>query len=249
MTAPIAVQLYTLRVEIKNDLHGVIHKLAEIGFAGVEPFGGLDYQALAKLLKDHGLAATSAHLGLPIDANNRAALDAAEAYGIKRIVVPWQPEDRFATADSIKQVADDLNEAARFVSQYGYELGYHNHWFEVDIVDGRPAYQIMLDHLDPSVFLEVDTYWVKVGGLDPAAVVKELGSRAPLLHIKDGPGVRGQAMLAAGEGVMDFPAIIEASAGNADYLIVELDACDTDMMTAVEKSFGYLTSKGLGHGR
>jgi sugar phosphate isomerase/epimerase len=249
MSAPIAVQLYSLREEIQSDLHGVIHRLADIGYVGVEPFGGLDHHTLAKLLKDHGLVASSAHLGLPIDQNNRAALDAAEAYGIKRIVVPWQPEDRFTTVDGIKQVTDELNEAARFISQYGYELGYHNHWAEVGIVEGRPAYQIMFENLEPNVFFEIDTYWVRVGGLDPAAVVKEMGSRAPLLHIKDGPGVRGQAMLAAGEGVMDFPAIIEASGGNAEYLIVELDYCDTDMMTAVEKSFGYLTSKGLGHGR
>lgn len=249
MTAPIAVQLYSLREEIQSDLPGVIRKLADIGYVGVEPFGGLDHQAVAALMKEHGLTANSSHLGLPINADNRAALDAAEAYGLKRIVIPWQNPERFQTADSIRQVADDLNEAARFLTQYGYELGYHNHWFEVEMVDGRPAYQIMLENLDPNVFLEIDTYWVKVGGLDPAAVVKEIGSRAPLLHIKDGPGNREQAMVAAGDGIMDIPAIVEASGGNAEWLIVELDRCDTDMMEAVEKSYQYLTLKGLAHGR
>jgi sugar phosphate isomerase/epimerase len=157
------------------------------------------------------------------------------------------PPERFGSSDSIKQVTDELNQAAHFVNQYGYTLGYHNHWFEVAMVEGRPAYQIMLEHLDPSVIFEIDTYWVKVGGLDPAAVVQELGARAPLLHIKDGPGNLEQAMLAVGEGVMDFPAIIAVA--QADALIVELDRCDTDMMTAVEKSYQYLTSKGLAQGR
>ena len=32
-----------------------------------------------------------------------------------------------------------------------------------------------------------------------------------------------------------------------EWLIVELDACATDMMTAVEGSFRYLTAAGLGH--
>ena len=39
MSAPIAVQLYSLREEIQTDLAGVIRKLADIGYVGVEPFG------------------------------------------------------------------------------------------------------------------------------------------------------------------------------------------------------------------
>jgi sugar phosphate isomerase/epimerase len=247
MSAPIAVQLYSLREEIQKDLPSVMRKLADIGYVGVEPFGGLDHQAVAKLCREYGLTATSAHLGMPIDANNRAALEAAEAYGIKRIIIPWVSPKRFQSVDSIRQVADDLNKTAQFISQHGYELGYHNHWFEVEQVEGRPAYQILMETLDPGIFFEVDTYWVKVGGLDPVAVVREMGNRAPLLHIKDGPGNREQAMLAVGDGVMDVPGIIGAS--NADAFIVELDRCDTDMMTAVEKSYQYLTSKGLAYGR
>jgi hypothetical protein len=32
-------------------------------------------------------------------------------------------------------------------------------------------------------------------------------------------------------------------------MIVELDACATDMLEAVEKSLRYLTGKGLAHGK
>jgi hypothetical protein len=69
-----------------------------------------------------------------------------------------------------------------------------------------------------------------------------------LLHIKDGPAVRGEPMVAVGDGVLDVPSIIQAGAGSTQWLIVELDACATDMMEAVEKSYDYLVGKGLARG-
>ena len=97
-----------------------------------------------------------------------------------------------------------------------------------------PPYKIMLEHLSPEVLFELDTYWVKIGGQDPAAVLAELGSRAPLIHIKDGSGVPGNFnMKAAGQGVMDFKPIF-ARAKNAEWLISELDGCETDMLQAIK---------------
>ena len=59
-------------------------------------------------------------------------------------------------------------------------------------------------------------------------------------RIKDGPCTEKDAMVAAGVGVMDFPSIFEAAAGNVDWAIVELDRCATDMLEAVAKSYRYL---------
>ena len=72
-------------------------------------------------------------------------------------------------------------------------------------------------------------------------MINTFGERAKLLHIKDGPGIAGQSPMAVGDGVMDVPSILAADAGKADWLIVELDSCDTDMMEAVEKSYNYLS--------
>ena len=83
----------------------------------------------------------------------------------------------------------------------------------------------------------------------PPAIVAKAGKRAPLLHIKDGPGDKEKAMTAVGDGIVDFPAIVKAAAGNEEWLIVEMDRCDSDLMTAVQRSFEYLKGKGLGRGR
>ena len=55
-------------------------------------------------------------------------------------------------------------------------------------------------------------------------------------------------MTAVGSGSMDIPAVVNA-ATSAEWLVVELDRCDTDMIAAVKGSIDYLTSKGLGHGK
>jgi sugar phosphate isomerase/epimerase len=82
-------------------------------------------------------------------------------------------------------------------------------------------------------------------------MVRLFGQRAPLLHVKDGPaGPDTDAdMVAVGDGQVDYPAIIAAAEGTAEWLIVELDRCATDMMTAVERSYHYLVGEGLAHGK
>jgi sugar phosphate isomerase/epimerase len=141
-----------------------------------------------------------------------------------------------------------LNGAAEVAREHGMTVGYHNHWQEFNLVDGRPAYEHMLERLDPSVFWELDTYWAHVAEHDPAEVLRKLGSRATLIHVKDGPGNMTDPMTAAGEGVMDWPHVLTAAEPHAEWLIVELDRCATDMMAAVDRSYRYLTSKGWGHG-
>jgi sugar phosphate isomerase/epimerase len=128
------------------------------------------------------------------------------------------------------------------------KVGYHNHSWEFESIGDTTPHQLMRQYLDASVFFEVDTYWAQTAGADAAQVVKELGSRAPLLHIKDGPATKEAPMTAVGEGKMDVPAIVKAGEGSTEWLIVELDRCATDMMEAVEKSYTYLVGKGLARG-
>ena len=92
------------------------------------------------------------------------------------------------------------------------------------MVNGRLAIDILRE-TRPSIQFELDTYWIQVAGQNPAAVVAEFGKQA-LLHIKDGPATRDGDMVAAGQGVVDIPAIIAAGGDNTDWLIVELIAAE-----------------------
>jgi sugar phosphate isomerase/epimerase len=176
-------------------------------------------------------------------------IDEAAAFGCKRAVCPWRPPETFGSADGIKELAAQLNAANDTLKQHGITLLYHNHDFEMGKVDGTTGLQSLVNQLDPAIGIELDTYWVQVGGIDPVALIRDLGSRVHLIHVKDGHIDPKSPMLAVGEGKMDYAAIVAALPSSVEWLVVELDQCGTDMIEAVQKSATYLVGKGLGHGR
>jgi sugar phosphate isomerase/epimerase len=107
----------------------------------------------------------------------------------------------------------------------------------------------LIDHLDPTVFAELDMYWATLGGADPRQVIADLGDRLWVLHVKDGPCDAPESpMVAVGSGTLDIPAIL-ASAPTAKWHVVELDRCATDMYTAIADSYAYLVGGGFSQGR
>jgi sugar phosphate isomerase/epimerase len=247
---PVAVQLYSIRETLAKGFEAGVRKVAEMGYAGVETAGfpGTTPEAAARLFRELGLAVSSAHSPLPIGDKKNEVLDTMAAIGCKRIVLAWLPEAQFESLEGVYQAADMLNAAAEVAREHGLRVGYHNHWQEFNVVEGRPAYEHMLERLDPDVLWELDTYWAMVAEHDPADVIARLGPRASLLHLKDGPGTRQDPMSAVGDGVQDWPHILAAGEKYAEWLIVEIDRTAGDMMTAVDRSLQYIVSKGWGHG-
>lgn len=248
MAKPISVQLYTVREACKDDFPGVLKKIADIGFRGVEFAGlhGMEPTAVRKILDDLGLQVSSAHMPMPNKDNAQQVIDDCKTLGVPRLVTgPGGPIDTLANvhACTVKQ-----NAAVALLDGTGIELGLHNHWREFEDTEGRLPEDVMLENV-PGLFAELDVYWIAVGGPDPAETVARLKSRAPLLHIKDGNIDPPQPHTAVGKGVLDMPSIIAAAdPGVVDWLIVELDSCATDMMQAVQDSYDYLVGTGLAAG-
>jgi sugar phosphate isomerase/epimerase len=250
MSLPIAVQLYSLREQAEKDYASVIRSVAEIGYAGVEParFPGTTAEKAAELFRKYGLQVPSAHLDLPLGNVKNEVLDAMKAIGCK-LLISGKGEADFKTPDLLKSTCDLFNEANAVCKTNGLRFGIHNHWWEYLKLGDRYVYELMLDRLDPSIEFQLDTYWIRTAGVDPAAVIRTMGKRATTLHIKDGPCVKGEPMTAVGAGVMKFAPIIEAGKGSTEWLIVEIDRCATDMLEAVTESFRYLVRERFGRGK
>lgn len=261
MPAKIGLQLYTLRDQIQADIRGTFERLSEIGFAGVETAfwpEGVTVADAGKLLKEFGLPVCSAHCELPLGDQQSKMLEIAETFECKKMIWHGWPEDkRYKTLDGIKELAYLYNEATIFARSKGLQFGIHNHWWEFrNRIGERYAYQVLLDYIDASIFFEVDTYWVKVAGFDPAKIVGDMGKRAPLLHIKDGPArwtdsltTNPEPMVAVGSGAQNFPEIVKAANGNTEWMIVEMDYTTTDVFTAIQESYDYLTKNRLATGK
>jgi sugar phosphate isomerase/epimerase len=249
---PISVQLYSFRDEAAKDFEGVLRRIGDVGFVGVEfaGFHGLTPKQYAAIVAEAGLVTSSAHLtDLTPDGFN-AALDDLQEIGCNVAVCAFLPPERFADLGGVQASADALNEANDIAASRGVSLGYHNHWWEFStILDGQTAWSALIERLEPSVFTELDIYWATLGGADPRQVIADLGERLWLLHVKDGPCDAPESpMVAVGSGTLDIPGIL-ASAPTAKWHIVELDRCATDMLTAVSDSYRYLVGSNLSQGR
>jgi len=248
MTIPIALQLYSVRELLANDFEKTVRQVAAIGYQGVEPAGfpGTTPEKAASLFEQLNLEVTSLHAPPPLGDEKSRSIDLMKIFGCPYLIVPYMPDENFETYDGIRKVCDVLNEANHVAKENNFSLGYHNHWWEAEyLVDGKPAYQTMLELLEPDIIFQVDTYWMKVGGLDVPKVFESLRQRTPLVHVKDGPGDKSQPMTAIGRGIMDWDAIIPGIAETTKWLIVEMDRCETDTLQAVNDSFTYLKGKNF----
>ncbi len=269
MIPQITVQLYSVRDLAKQDYAGTIRAIAETGFGCVEPAGypGFSAKQAAELFKELGLKAPSAHIGLPIGDNKNAIIEEALMMGHKYLITGCPPKfkEHYTSLDNVKAMAELYSEAAANLAPHGLQVGYHNHDWDLIEIDGRRSYQVFLENTPDSVLYEADIFWVARAGLDPAAFIKEIGARGKALHFKDGivsneatfkeaETESGKIMVsdaipfrAAGTGQVDLLAASKAVA-NAEYIAVELDNFEGDMMQAIKDSYAYLTTNKIAQG-
>jgi sugar phosphate isomerase/epimerase len=98
---------------------------------------------------------------------------------------------------------------------------------------------VLAELLAPEVFLEIDTYWAAVGGADVPNVLRKLGPRVELLHVKDGPLEKGEPNVAVGSGGMPVADVL-AAAPKTVWRVIEFDECATDLFTAIGESRAYV---------
>ncbi|HEX9087433.1 MAG TPA: sugar phosphate isomerase/epimerase, partial [Arthrobacter sp.] len=95
----------------------------------------------------------------------------------------------------------------------------------------------------PELVLEVDTYWVAVGGQDPVDILTKLGDRVKFIHIKDGPlTTDNKAQLPAGQGKVAVWDVIGA-AKSLEVGVVEFDDYSGDIFQGIAESLAYLNAE------
>jgi sugar phosphate isomerase/epimerase len=240
-----SVQLYTLRNAIQEDLSGTIRRVADLGFTQVEPYNFVATATeLGEALRENGLTAPSGHAPL-LSQNQDEIFAAAKELGIATVIEPYITADRWQSAEDVRATAGKLNEAAKKGAEYGIRVGYHNHQWELEsTIDGRTALEYFADLLDPELVLEVDTYWVAVGGHDPVDILATLGDRVKFIHIKDGPLTTDtKAQLPAGKGKVAVLDVI-AAAKSLEVGVVEFDDFDGDIFDGIAQSLRFLQEAG-----
>jgi sugar phosphate isomerase/epimerase len=248
----IAVMAYTVLEQATADLDGTLAGVASMGYLGIETYGLVERFGPARVrdaVARAGLTVTSAHTPFPAGAEAERLLDQSAELGATTLI--WSLErEEFDSPAAIATGVERVNEAASLAAARGMTIGYHNHYAEFrNTFDGRQAYDILLELLDPRIVVELDAYWARMGGADPAEVLARLGERARFIHIKDGPAVSydDDVMVPIGEGAIDWPAALTAPSG-LRWHIVELERLHVDTFDALDSSYRYLVGHGLSRG-
>ena len=252
----VALQLYTLRRQAEQDLEAALDRAAEAGYREIEWFGGCWGRTAADLrglLSERGLGLLAAHVPLSeLEADPAGVMDTYRALHCQVLVCPWLDTDQ--RGDGGRAHYLELGRRLDLLSYRfragGFRFAYHNHEFELLPFDDGGPDRLGRDGLHTLVSrrshdgwgLELDIYWAAFAGSDPVALIRELGDRVQLLHLKDGllPG-RAEERAAEratserwfrplGEGDVDIAGCVEAALGAGVRLfVVEQDeTAETD---------------------
>lgn len=248
----IAIQLYSVRDDIKSDFDATIKAVAEVGYTGTEAAGYADGKFYGKTPEEYkaaiegvGMQVLSSHAGRPLPENIKdakwdeiwqwwdTAIAAHKAAGMKYIVTAWIPTPK--TLVDLKAYCDYFNQIGEKCNAAGIRYGYHNHNFEFNEIEGETMYDYMLKNTDPSkVFFQMDVYWTMRGGKSPVDYFEAYPGRFEVLHIKDEKEL-GQS------GMVGFDAIFNnIEKAGTKYIVVEVERYNFTPLESIKKSYEYL---------
>ncbi len=262
-TRPLGVQLYTVRTLMPKDPRGTLAAIAAMGYAFVEPGRGQLAQ-IEPHLAELKLATPSVGLELPLvtgsssNAPDAAALEEAiaplPAKGARFAVIAYVGKPMRDAPGFYEKFADQMNRAGEICRKHGVQLCYHHHSFEFDPAQGKRPFDTLVERFDPKlVHFEIDTFWLKIGGENPAQMLRKLKGRVSLVHLKDiarGAAVEynegkvpREAFKEIGNGELPWQDVLKAcdEAGVRHY-IVEQDWWPGDPLDSLKQSIRYLRS-------
>lgn len=223
----IALQLYTIRDEMKRDRDATLRRVGAMGYPAVElVLGNDDDHELRAVLDECGLQACGAHVALEtLEADPHKVAARLKTLGARYAVVPWVGPGQRGSMAAVQALADTLNRLGAVMQEAGLSLAYHNHDFEFATVEGETFWERLLQLTDPAlVGFELDLYWASVAGHDPQVLLERYAGRIPLVHLKDRAPGDPPRDAPFGSGVLPWAELLPAAeASGAKWFVVEQD--------------------------
>lgn len=219
-----------IREELKKDKWGTLKNVAEMGYQGIE--GGVlvsenkdQMKEDAKKMADLGLETVALSCSQNQEENLEKTIENAQILGCKYIVTYWADPQ---TKDEALELAEQLERMAVKCDKEGLTYMYHNHEHEFVMKLGENGkectHEVLYDNTEKLAF-ELDVAWCTFGGSDPISLIRRIGHRVPVLHIKDlsDLNVRGHFCAVGCGKVNCFGSIEAAAAKGTEWMVVEQD--------------------------
>ena len=238
---PVALQLYTVRQQLAQDFVGTLRQVKKIGYDLVQLTGAMPFDApkMKEVLGDIGLLPVGIHVGGDqLQSDLGKWIDFCQTIGTDDLVWPWLGEDQRKTKEDWLRVAKIMDELGARCKERGVRLSYHNHSFEFVKFGRTYALDLLYKNTKPDhLYAEIDTYWIKHGGEDPAAYIRKYAGRQSILHIKDMLADEARSFAEIGNGILDWQDIHKAAQeAGVQYYAVEQDRCAGDPMESARIS-------------
>lgn len=165
----IGLALFTVQRLTSRDYERTLQQVAEIGYRDVDMYiydARREPAETRAMLDRVGLACPSARIATPaLYRGWDRFLDAANMLGAQWITLAnVSYEERLSLRDW-HELADVLNKAGEAARRQGMSLCYHNHAFELELLEGKAPIDLLLATTDPAlVKLQMDVYWMTRGG-------------------------------------------------------------------------------------
>lgn len=230
------VQMYGVSKEWKQDPEGFLKKIYEAGYRQIEPCLGFrvdarDYgfwipedleQAMPLLAKYH-IEVHAVHIFLDeyhYERELAILTELAQKYHISWFVVKSPAR---LTKDVLDETAARYRELAEELEKAGAGLLIHNEKEDICIrVNGKTAYEYLLEACGEKVGAEVDAGWMYCGGVDPEEFLWAHADRVKAVHYKDMKITGQEALL--GKGMVDLKACFQFARANGALQIADMDA-------------------------
>lgn len=246
----LGLQLIVYGGRQNEDFPGVLAEVKQVGYGGVET--GVMYPTMGtneviRALKNAGLALTGIHSGYADMADENKVLD--------HIAFLQEANSQFLICSGVadnnsiagyEQSAKTFNRVGELCRGAGITFCYHNHAWEFKPLEGgKQGIHRLIELTDPDlVKLNIDVFWVHIGGESPAEFIAKYADRAGYYHFKDGRKTAdGQTFIELGQGEVDLVAAKdEVRKHKLDWIVCEQDRSEKEPKVSIKESFDYLKS-------
>ena len=178
------VQMDSFSRQLVHDYEGVMTKIAQLGYNGVEIFyglhGGYTAEGLKKFFNSINLEVISSHVETEDTEENLKYLPRT---GCKYIINPGLAVTNVKEA---YETAKFLNDMGRKAKNAGMKYGYHNHSNDFLKLGDKMICDILIEETDPElVAFELDIAWAYRADVDAAEYIRKSPGRFELIHVKE----------------------------------------------------------------
>ncbi|MBR5586993.1 MAG: sugar phosphate isomerase/epimerase [Clostridia bacterium] len=270
----VALQLYSIRDKMAEDMDKALEAVKKAGYDYVEFAGYFDKSAqeVKALLDKHGLTCVSVHQGYEVFLDEpEKNVEYLKTIGAKYCAVPWMGKDKHKGTEVFDKTVEDFKKVAKLLKDNGIQMLYHNHDFEFVKFEDKFLNDWLMEAV-PEIQPQIDTCWVHYAGYNPSEYIAKYAGRLDVLHLKDfacknlggGPVYalidsegkeikkdskeeNGFEFRALGSGIQNFGEILAAAEkAGTEIVVVEQDSWyDGDSLEIAAKSRAYLKTLGL----